>query len=218
MEEEVDWFSDIRQRLTLLDIALDETTDEEEHEALSREQKNLSTKIIITTFVAYEQDGHYGVKLYNGIVAVPPIFDEIRLDEGKTIVLARRGDKWIVLYEHISRINQHVLCDDLLPTNWIGMYLGKKDGLWGIYSTEKGDWELCPEYNEITECGSYFKLRDGDKWGLFAYGIVIPAMYDEIRVCRHPGGYVRFYKDGVLGYIDKAGKWTPDLDKANAWL
>ena len=201
--------------LTQIDMELDEAKGEMEKENLRKEYDDWM-ELATLSFSVYENDGKYGVKLSDGRIAEPAVYDEVRIGAPEVIVLAHKGDEWIVLYEYLHRTDAHIRCKDLKPTEWAGVYMAQVAGLWGLYDTNKNDWILPPDYNEIICNGWNTVLRKGDKYGFFGYEFYVPAVYDGLRFCRD-WGYVGFYKGDVLGYIDKDGRWTDDISKACVW-
>jgi len=219
MEEKISIRPDVLETLTRIDMQMDAAIsdgNDEELERLSKEHKQWFEYVNLT-FQAFEKNGRYGVMLSDGRVVEAAIYDNIWMDDSNVIVLAKKGCEWIILYEYLTRINQHIICKELVPTNWASIYLALVNGQWGLYDSDKQEWLLEPEYDEIIDYASCFKIKKEDKYGLYTFDFMVPAIYDEIRICRGVG-YVGFYKDGVIGYIDKNGEWTQDMKKANVWL
>ena len=206
----------VLEKLTRLDIALEKVTDEAERNRLQKEHSQYLNIVAGLTFSSYEEQGKYGVKLNDGQILEPAIYDEVRLEGCNEIVLARIGDEWIILYEFRCKVDFHISCEEICACKCVSEYLVRVNGLLGLYSTEKYDWLLQPEYDEIIRYGHEAVLKKGGKFGLWGAGFYVPARYDGLRFC-NDCGYVGFYRDDVMGYIDREGQWTTDIRKAYVW-
>lgn len=161
MEEKISIRPDVLETLTRIDMQMDAAKadgNDEEFNRLSKERKQW-LEYVNLTFLTFEKNGRYGVMLSDGRVVENAVYDKIWMDDGNVIVLAKKGCEWIILYEYLTRINQHIICKELVPTNWASMYLALVNGLWGLYDSDKQEWLLEPKYDGILDYASCFKIK-----------------------------------------------------------
>lgn len=208
----------ILRELTRLDLQMNMTTDSLEYNELERECYALLCKLDVPV-VTFEHEGKYGLRtedLHNGSqIIVEPIYDSIFDDD--FAATAVKDGHWYLLYGNGKIEDIEVECDELLLTNTFDLFKGRVGSRWGLYDKGLCQWVASPIYDEIQEEHTSFLLRSNAKYGLYAHGSLVEAIYDRVLFCR-TAGYVGFYKKGELGFIDARGQWTSNLEEAVLWL
>ena len=99
-----------------------------------------------------------------------------------------------------------------IDANWFKV---KVCGKFGIYDSDSGQMVLEAIYDEIENRNDFecvITKKDG-KLGFFNYKFYVPQLYDDIVFGRGLA-FVRFKKNGLLGYIDENLNLTEDIAKA----
>ena len=131
------------------------------------------------------KNGKWGIiDIYNGNIILEPEYDEIK-SFGYDTYKVRKGVKWGVINNHDGKT---VLPCEYKLINFFksGDYKVIQEKKWGIISPN-GMTVLKCNYDEIIEWEVDFnqyvyKLRNGDKWGVYSNGnVLLGCEYDEIE-------------------------------------
>lgn len=213
-------------QLTRLDLLMDEAEGDMLHE-LEAECDRLELNVESTSeqIEVFEQDGLYGLKqksvsgISEGKVLFPAVYESITSpDDDESLLIGRKGRMLTILYHEGIRVDKTIECDDIVSAGMNFWYVVRNRSKWGLYSMTGEEWILPVEYDWLQIKSGHIVINRDGKYGLVTGpGEIVPAEYDSIRFCRH-AGYVGFYKDGQLGYINADGKWTTDINEASLWV
>ena len=167
-----------------------------------------------------ERDGYFGVVDFLGHTIIPPMYDEIVIEE-KVVptIYGKRQGLWAQLNPADEADSPIFLSEELPKTclyeNWL---VAKVEGKYGVYDSFRGKWLLKPIYDNLKIQHEHYCVitQQGNQYGFFNGDFCILPAYDEI-ILGNSCTFVRVVKNGVLGYFDKAGLWTDDITYAQVF-
>lgn len=201
-------------------------TDEERQAYLDEYNKEVHDYISLEIdFGPSEENGKWGVKHHAlDTFLVVPVYDEVTTLEptfsSYGYYKTRNGDRYGLITASCYRSEVIVppIYDDILEwekysneekmnTTFI-VYCGSKIGL---ICHDK--LVLEPEYERFTGNRIGVQTKKEGKYGLYIFGKVIPAIYDEIRIPQIVG-WIKARLGETWGYFDYNWNFTPDIAKA----
>ena len=202
-----------------LDQEVNESDDSTIDQALEKLKKTVLSLIENEQIEVYQENGKYGIKDFLGFIIVKAQYNEIIVTEQEHYLVAfgRTELGWGLVCEYGEALKNQLFIFDEIPkqsiyANWFKV---KVCGKYGIYDSDSGQMVLGAIYDELDNRNEFecvITKKDG-KLGHFNYIFCVPPLYDDIVFGRGLA-FVRFKKNGLLGYIDENLNWTEDIAKA----
>ena len=167
-----------------------------------------------------EREGYFGVVDFLGHTIIPPVYDEIVIEEkNRPTIYGKRQGLWAQLDPVDEAYSPIFLSEELPKTclceNWL---VAKVEGKFGVYDSLRGKWLLEPIYDNLNIQHEHCCVitQQGNLYGYFDSDFCILPAYDKI-ILGNTFTFVRAIKNGVAGYFDEAGQWTDDITHARVF-
>ena len=181
--------------------------------------------------ILIEENGRKGLKMSDGEIVIPPIYDTIEQLRSFTTSsylykVVKDGKYGMIDVEHdkvVTRLDVEYSSFQCLPNDDLLLCKNGKYGVWDwhIYVPCEYDEITFVEYEKKQNIGelewdyhdNYLLLRKGDKYGLWSIDTkLLPPIYDEIAPPIDDWG-IRVKKDGEWGYLYKNNNFTTDISE-----
>lgn len=181
--------------------------------------------------ILIEENGRKGLKMSDGKIVIPPIYDTIEQMRSFTTSsylykVVKDGKYGMIDVEHdkvVTRLDVEYSSFQCLPNDDLLLCKNGKYGVWDwhIYIPCEYDEITFIEYEKKQKIGelewdyqdNYLLLRRGNKYGLWSNETkLLPTIYDEIAPPIDDWG-IRVKKDGEWGYLNKNNDFTTDISE-----